>query len=128
MDTIKFRQKGDFKKLYGLLERYKHNFIGKTLLEEYAQRGLEALIEATPVRTGKTAASWNYEITLQSGLAKITFFNKNIQNGNNIALLIQYGHGNKNGVWIEGRDYINPVIQPLFDQIVEEAIAEIKKS
>ena len=128
MATVKFRQKGDFKKLYGLLEKYKDNYLGKSLLEKYAQQGLNALKAATPVRTGKTAASWYYEITIEPGLAKITYLNKNIQNGENIALLIQYGHASKTGAWVEGRDYINPVIQPLFDQIVEEAIEEIKKS
>lgn len=127
MASIKFREKGDFKKLYGLLEKYKDNYFGHTLLEKYAKEGLEALVAATPVRTGKTAASWSYEILIEPGLARITYSNSNIQNGKNIALLIQYGHASSKGGWIEGRDYINPVIQPLFDRIVEEAAEEIKK-
>ena len=127
MAAIKFRQKGDFKKLYGLLEKYKDKYIGQPLLEKYAQQGLEILQAATPVCTGKTAASWKYEILIEPGLAKITYSNTNLQNGENIALLIQYGHYSKSGGWIEGRDYINPAIQPLFDQIVEEAVEEIKK-
>lgn len=123
---IKFRQKGDFKKLYGLLEKYKDDYFGKSLLEKYAQKGLENLVAATPVRTGKTAASWKYEITIKPGLAKITYYNTNeTEKGQNIALLIQYGHSGKNG-WIQGRDYINPAIQPLFDQIIAEALEETK--
>ena len=127
MAGIRFREKGDFRKLYGLLEKYKDNYFGNSLLEKYAEKGLEALRAATPVRTGKTRDSWNYEILIQPGLARITYYNTNIQNGENIALLIQYGHTTKNHGWVEGRDYINPAIQPLFDQIVEEAATEISK-
>ena len=128
MAAIRFRQKGDFKKIYNLLEKYKLGFVGQSALTKYADAGLEALREATPVCTGKTRASWYYQIEIEPELAKITYYNSNIQNGENIAILIQYGHGTKHGGWVEGRDYINPAIQPVFDQIVEEAIAEIKKT
>lgn len=127
MAAVKFRQKGDFKKLYNLLEKYKLDLIGKTAIDKYAEKGLEALRSVTPVRTGKTAASWTYTIEIEPRLAKITYHNRNIQNNENIALLIQYGHATKTGAWIEGRDYINPAIQPIFDQIVEEAVTEMKK-
>lgn len=128
MTTVKFRQKGDFKKLYSLLEKYKLDYTGKTAMDKYADAGLEALRSATPVVTGKTAASWYYKIDIEPGLARITYHNANIQNGQNIAILIQYGHGKKNGGWVEGRDFVNPAIQPVFDKIVEEAMAEIKKT
>ena len=126
MTAVKFRQKGDFKNLYSLFEKYKLDYIGKTVLNKYADVGLEALRAATPVCTGLTQASWYYTIDIEPGLARITYLNGNIQNGENIALLIQYGHQTKNGGWVVGRDYINPAIQPIFDQIIEEAIAEIK--
>ena len=127
MTTITFRQKGDFKKLYSLLEKYRQEYVGSTALTKYAEEGLEALRAATPVRTGKTAASWYYKITIEPELAKIEYFNANIQNGENIAILLQYGHQTKSHGWVEGRDYINPAIQPVFDKIVEEAVSEIKK-
>lgn len=127
MAAITFRQKGDFKKLYNLLEKYKLDLIGKTAIDKYAEKGLEALQSATPVRTGKTAASWTYTVEIEPQLARVTYHNTNIQNGENIALLIQYGHATKSGAWVEGRDYINPAIQPVFDEIVEEAVTEMKK-
>ena len=127
MATVSFRQKGNFKKLYSLLEKYRLDYFGESALTKYAEKGLEALMDATPVRTGKTRASWHYRIEIEPEMAKITYYNTNIQNGENVAILIQYGHATKHGGWVEGRDYINPAIQPIFDQIVEEAIAEIKK-
>ena len=127
MATVKFRQKGNFKKIYNLLEKYRLDYFGKPAIEKYAQAGLEALRSATPVDTGKTAASWYYRIEIEPELAKITYCNANLQNGANIAILLQYGHLTKDKGWVEGVDYINPAIQPVFDQIVEEAMTEIKK-
>ena len=123
---ISFRQKGDFSKLTRFLERAKESVkIGD--LDKYGREGVAALSSATPIDSGKTANSWSYEITNKDGSVTITFNNSNIQNGVPIAIILQYGHGTRNGGWVEGRDYINPAIQPIFDQIVNDAWREVNK-
>ena len=124
---ITFRQKGDFSKLTRFLERAKESVkLGD--LDKYGKAGVAALSSATPIDSGKTANSWSYEIINENGSVKINFNNSNIQNGVPIAIILQYGHGTKNGGWVEGRDYINPVIQPIFDKIAEEAWKEVTKA
>ena len=123
---ISFRQKGDFSKLTRFLERAK-NLVHLSDLDRYGREGVAALASATPVDTGKTAASWYYDIKINKESASITFNNSNIQNGVPIAIILQYGHGTRNGGWVEGRDYINPAIQPIFDQIVDDAWREVNK-
>lgn len=124
---ISFKQKGDFSKLTGFLERIKESVkIGD--LDKFGRAGVEALSSATPVNTGKTANSWYYEIDNKNGVATISFNNSNIQNGVPIAIILQYGHGTGTGGWVEGRDYINPAIQPIFDEIAENAWREVTKS
>ena len=121
-----FRQKGDFSKLTGFLERAKESVkIGD--LDKYGREGVAALSSATPIDSGKTANSWSYEITNKDGSVTITFNNSNIQNGVPIAIILQYGHGTRNGGWVQGRDYINPAIQPVFDEIVDKAWREVTK-
>lgn len=123
---IKFRQKGDFSKLSKFLERAKEVVhIGN--LDKYGQEGVAALSSATPVDTGNTANSWYYEIENKKGSVKISFCNSNIQNGVPIAVILQYGHGTKNGGWVQGRDYINPTIRPIFDKIADDAWREVTK-
>ena len=124
---ISFRQKGDFSKLTRFLERAK-NLVHLSDLDRYGREGVAALASATPVDTGKTADSWYYDIKINKESASITFNNSNIQNGVPIAIILQYGHGTRNGGWVEGRDYINPVIQPIFDKIAEEAWKEVTKA
>ena len=124
---IKFRQKGDFSNLTRFLERAK-NLVHISDLDRYGREGVAALASATPVDTGKTAASWYYDLKINKESASITFNNSNIQNGVPIAIILQYGHGTRNGGWVEGRDYINPVIQPIFDKIAEEAWKEVTKA
>ena len=124
---ISFRQKGDFSKLTRFLERAK-NLVHLSDLDRYGREGVAALASATPVDTGKTAASWYYDIKINKESASITFNNSNIQNEVPIAIILQYGHGTRNGGWVEGRDYINPVIQPIFDKIAEEAWKEVTKA
>ncbi len=123
---ISFRQKGDFSKLTKYLEK-----AGKAVrisdLEKYGREGVAALSSATPVDTGLTASSWSYKIERKDGYVKIGFYNSNIQNGVPIAIILQYGHGTRNGGWVQGRDYINPAIQPLFDKITDEAWREVTK-
>lgn len=123
---ITFRQKGDFSKLTSFLERAKEAVkLGD--LDKYGREGVAALSSATPVRTGLTANSWYYEIEHQNGSVSITFNNSNINKGVPIAIILQYGHGTRNGGWVRGRDYINPAIQPVFDRIANEAWKEVTK-
>jgi hypothetical protein len=123
---ISFRQKGDFKKLNSYLERLEEVIkLGK--LNKYGERGVSALASATPVDTGLTASSWQYSINREKDSVSISFENTNINNGVSIAILLQYGHGTRNGGYVQGRDYINPAIQPLFDQIAEEAWKEVTR-
>ena len=123
---ITFRHKGDFSKLTRYLERVKESVhLGD--LDRYGREGVVALASATPVDTGLTANSWYYKIEQTKGSAKISFYNSNIQNGVQIAVILQYGHGTRNGGWVQGRDYISPVIQPIFDKIANDAWREVTK-
>lgn len=123
---ITFRQRGDFLKLTNFLERAKEAVhLGN--LDKYGQEGVAALASATPVDTGQTANSWHYKIEQKNGSVSIGFYNTNIQNGVPIAIILQYGHATRNGGWVQGRDYINPAIQPIFDKIADTAWREVTK-
>lgn len=123
---ISFRQKGDFSKLTRYLERAKEAAkVG--ILDKYGQQGVAALASATPVESGLTASSWYYEIEHQNGSVIINFLNSNINKGAPIAVILQYGHGTRTGGWVQGRDYINPAIQPIFDAIANDAWKEVTK-
>lgn len=126
-NIIKVKQRGKFKKA--------HIFFDKMLtisqyrnLESYARRGVEALRVATPKDTGLTANSWYYEIKQTNNGITIEWLNSNIHEGYNIALLIQYGHGTKNGQYVAGVDYINPALKPIFDEIADDAWREVNRS
>ena len=123
---ISFRQKGDFSKTKRYFERAKAA-ARLNILDKYGREGVAALASATPTETGKTASSWFYEISHDKGSATITFSNSNINKGVPIAIILQYGHGTGTGGWVEGRDYINPAIQPIFDEIANEAWKEVTK-
>lgn len=123
---IRFKQKGNFSKLDRYFKRVK-NSVDKLDLEQFGKKGVAALSTATPVDSGKTANSWYYKINKTKGSTTITFNNRNIQNGVPIAIILQYGHGTKNGGWVEGRDYINPSIQPIFDELANNAWKEVTK-
>lgn len=123
---ITFRHKGDFSKLTSFLEKAKET-VNIGILDKYGREGVDALSSATPIESGVTAKSWYYKIENKKGSATITFYNSNIQNGVPIAIILQYGHGTRNGGWVEGRDYINPAIQPIFDKIANEAWREVTK-
>lgn len=123
---ISFSHKGDFSKLDRYFEKLKNTIrIGD--LDKYGREGVAALASATPVDSGLTASSWDYEIVRKNGSVSINFTNSNIQNGVPIAIILQYGHGTGTGGWVQGRDYINPVIQPLFDKIANDAWREVTK-
>lgn len=123
---IRFRQKGDFRKATRYFERLRE-IVHLGTLDKYGREGVAALASATPVESGKTASSWYYEITNNEQTAKISFYNSNVNKGVPIAIIIQYGHGTRNGGWVEGRDYINPAIQPIFDRIAEEIWREVTR-
>lgn len=118
---------GDFSKTKSYLERIRKK-LKFTNLDKYGQRGVEALRSATPVNSGATANSWGYTIERNNTSAKIIFTNSHsIGTDAPLAILLQYGHGTKNGGWVAGRDYINPAIQPIFDEIANDAWKEVTK-
>lgn len=123
---ISFRQKGDFSKLNKYFKRVREA-ARVSALDKYGQAGVAALASATPIDTGKTAASWYYKIKRGSQSVSLEFFNSNENKGVPIAIILQYGHGTGTGGWVEGRDYINPAIQPIFDKIANEAWKEVTK-
>lgn len=121
---IRIKQKGDFSKA----EKYFKKLMESDELQflmKYGQKGVAALSLATPVDTGKTAASWTFDIIQEDGLIKLTFNNTNIQNGINIAIILDVGHGTGNGGYVVGRNYIEPAIQPVFDEMAKNAWKEV---
>lgn len=124
---IRFRQKGDFSKFDRYLERVKRA-AKVSILDQYGRAGVAALSSATPVDSGLTASSWYYEIERQNGKVRINFNNHNVNDGVPIAIILQLGHGTGTGGWVEGRDYINPAVQPIFDQIARDAWKEVTKA
>lgn len=123
---IKFRQKGDFSKLSKFFSKMQtRSYLD--MLDRYGQEGVAALASATPIDTGKTADSWYYEISANNERVTISFNNSNVQNGVPIAIVLEYGHATRNGGWVEGRDYINPAIQPIFDRLAEESWREVTR-
>lgn len=124
---ISFRHKGDFSITTKFLERIKKDVVSIDL-DKYGRAGVEALAAATPIDSGKTASSWEYEIIKNKNSIVIRYYNTNVQNEVPIAIILQYGHATRNGGWVEGIDYVNPAIQPIFDSIVKEAWGEVTKS
>lgn len=121
---IRFEQKGDFSKTERLLERNK-DIDYLAILDKYGSAGVAALSGTTPVRTGLTANSWGYEIVKEKDSYSIYWTNSNIQNGVVIAVILQYGHGTRNGGFVQGRDYINPALKSVFDEIANDAWREV---
>lgn len=124
---IKFKSKGDFSKT----TRWFEQIIDSTEsinLDKYGKAGVSALASATPKDSGETANSWSYEIKIQNGKSTISFTNSNINEGVPIAIILQYGHATRNGGWVEGIDYINPAIRPIFEKLVNDAWEEVTKA
>lgn len=124
---IKFTHRGDFSKFEQYLKKAKQASSDTSVLDKYGSEGVRALSRSTPIGSGETASSWGYEIEKTKNGYSIYFNNSNVNNGVNIAIIIQYGHGTRNGGYVQGRDYINPAIQPVFDKIAEEAWGEVSK-
>jgi hypothetical protein len=121
---ISIGSKGDFKNLEKLLKKsLGRNYLD--VLEKYAKEGVAALASATPKDTGETAGSWGYEIVEENGKVSIHWNNSHIEKGVNIAVILQYGHGTRNGGYVQGRDYINPALRPVFDQLANAAWKEV---
>nr|DAW71852.1 MAG TPA: type I neck protein [Caudoviricetes sp.] len=97
------------------------------IMNQFGKEGVSALAAATPSKSGLTSKSWNYEVTRKGNNWKITWTNSNVNKGANIAVLIQYGHGTRNGGYVVGRDYINPAIRPIFDKIADKAWKEVTR-
>ncbi len=121
---ISVQQKGDFSRIEKFLSKMKIRDT-KALLERYGQRGVSLLADATPKDSGKTAASWDYKIETSSGRYNIIWTNSNVNKGVNIAMIIQYGHGTRQGTYVQGIDYINPATQKVFEEMAEELWKEV---
>lgn len=124
---IRFKHRGDFKKTSRFLKKAQ-KFQIESILNKYGAAGVEALSAATPVDSGETAASWGYEVMKEASGYKIYWTNTHINKGVPIAIILQYGHGTGTGGYVEGRDYINPAIQPIFDSIANDAWEEVKNA
>lgn len=120
---ISFRSKGDFSKLNNFLEKSLEK-IKLGSLDKYGRRGVRALQDATPKDTGETADAWSYDIVRSKDQVILRFLNSNIQDGCPIAIILQYGHS-ANGAWVEGRDYINPALAGIFDDLAKDAWKEV---
>lgn len=116
---IKVTHKGSFKKTEAFLKRMQ-NREHLAALDKFGPIGVAALAAATPVESSRTANSWSYEIIRKKGYYSIVWLNTNVEDGVPIAIILQYGHGTKNGGYVPGRDYINPAIRPIFDQIAAD--------
>lgn len=121
---ISFKHKGDFSKTVKYFNKTK-NIIKEIDFDKYGEAGVEALKSVTPYDTGLTAGSWYYKVFRNSKRAKIGFYNSNINNDVPIAIILQYGHATKGGGFVSGRDYINPAIKDIFDEIVDNAWKEV---
>lgn len=124
---ISFKHTGNFSKTLQFLNLVtSRNYLNK--LNKYGLEGVEALAKVTPKRTGLTAASWTYKITEENGKITMSWFNTNVKNGVQIAVILDYGHGTGRGTYVQGRHYISPAIQPVFDRIANDVWKEVTKA
>ena len=124
MGMVSFKHRGNFSKTEQFLNKMQgRNYLN--ILDKYGQMGVEALAAATPVDSGKTAQSWTYEIQRTPEKTTIAWLNTNVNKGVNIAIILQYGHGTGTGGYVQGRDYINPAMRPIFDSIAAQAWKEV---
>jgi len=123
---ISLRQRGSFKNTEKFLKNASSLNI-LSILNKYGNEGVTALASATPVKSGLTANSWYYEVSQESGGYRISWANSNVQNGTNIAVILQYGHGTRNGGYVQGRDYINPAMKPILQKIADDAWKEVTR-
>lgn len=126
MDGIKIVSKGSFDNARAYLERLKMLKFDN-ILDSYGQKGVDALRDATPRETSELANSWSYTITRGDGLAKIEWHNSDLEGGYNVALLVQYGHGTNHGGYVPPHDYINPAMDPIFEELSRQIGEEVKR-
>lgn len=123
---FKINSKGNFDRTEKILKSFlNEEYIPLDILEKYGRKGVEALSSATPRRTGLTASSWDYTIKNKNGQYELSWYNTNIQNGLPIAIILNYGHGTSNGSYVVGKNYIEPAIAPILDEIAEEVWKEV---
>ncbi len=122
---VTIKNKGDFAKTYKFLNSSKNNSNIQSILERYGQKGVDALASNTPADSGRTANSWTYNIEKKGNQYSISWLNTNVVNGCNIAVILQYGHGTKNGGYVTGRDYVNPALKPIFDKMADAVWKEV---
>jgi len=121
---IKFKYTGNFNKAESFLSNLsKKDFSG--VFEKYGREGVQALSNSTPIDSGETSNTWDYEIVKKKNSIKIFWTNSNIVDGIPVAILLQYGHGTRSGTFVEGRNFINPAITPIFDKIAENLWKEV---
>lgn len=124
MALITFKHRGNFNKVEKFLNTVtKHDYLN--VLDNYGQIGVDALSKATPVDSGLTSQSWTYEIERTKDRTTISWLNTNVNQNVVIAVILQYGHGTGTGGYVQGRDYINPAMRPVFDKIAEQAWREV---
>lgn len=124
---ITFSHRGNFSKLSMFFQNLR-NPSAADILERYGKLGVDALRSATPIDTGLTADSWYYQVNQSSSGMTLSFHNSNINHGVPIAIILQYGHGTRNGGWVQGVDYINPALVPIFDELSEKVWKEVTSS
>lgn len=122
---IRLTSSGSFDKTFRYLQRLKGPTIFSSL-ERHGRAGVEALSRATPAETGETANSWGYQVSSKPGRYTISWFNTHVDDGVNVAVIIQYGHGTGTGGYVQGRDYINPAMRPIFDRIAEDVWRQVR--
>lgn len=123
---VVFTSNLDYPRTNAWLRRIRHPKFSR-ILNKYGAEGVQALSAATSKRTGATSNAWSYGLKVSSSSSEIFFSNSNTNSGVNIAIILQYGHGTKNGGYVSGRDYINPEIKPLFDKMAEDVWKEVTR-
>lgn len=126
MISINYTSRKGFERTLKTLETMK-GFDARPILERYGERGVKLLEQNTPFLTGKTASSWYYKIKRVKGGYTINWYNSNVNNGENIAILLEYGHGTRNGGYVAGRNYIRPTLYAIFDEMAKEIFSEVTK-
>lgn len=123
---IKVKTRGNFVNTERFLNRATRMDIYRILMR-FGEEGVAALSAATPIDSGETASMWRYEVVREGRNWKVYWSNDNVNNGVPIAIILQYGHGTRNGGWVQGRDYINPAILPILDKLADEAWREVSR-
>lgn len=127
--AVAFKYQGSFERTTRFLtDASNTNKKTEQILKKYGEKGVKLLQQATPKDTGKTANSWTYEVKVTNTGCKLIFNNENLApNGTPVAILIQYGHGTKNGGYVLGRDYLTPVFEPLFEKLKDDVWKEVSE-